>query len=153
MLPISHYNCPDLAKSFNTNLLFSEHSFGQNMVTPTWKTDGKIFWKCPRKIQAIPQCWASIQAWKPHYSTGKFLKIAGSKIQVVLQKYFLDVNKGKIIYKAIEVSCLISLHFPSNLHFSFRGTLLRHCVYVAEVRYVSMRLATVIFIRYINRIR
>ena len=32
--------------------------------------------------------------------------------------------KGKIIYKAIEVSCLINLHFPSNLNFSFRGMLL-----------------------------
>ena len=34
------------------------------------------------------------------------------------------LGKGKIIYKAIEVSCLINLHFPSNLTFSFRGMLL-----------------------------
>ena len=33
-------------------------------------------------------------------------------------------GKGKILYKAIEVSCLINLHFPSNLNFSFRGMLL-----------------------------
>jgi hypothetical protein len=36
----------------------------------------------------------------------------------------LTGTKGKIIYKAIEVSCLINLHFPSNLNFSFRGMLL-----------------------------
>ena len=38
--------------------------------------------------------------------------------------YSLLPSKGKIIYKAIEVSCLINLHFPSNLTFSFRGMLL-----------------------------
>ena len=31
--------------------------------------------------------------------------------------------KGKIIYKAIVVSFLINLHFPSNLNFSFCGML------------------------------
>ena len=40
------------------------------------------------------------------------------------QKDLDDFCKGKIIYKAIEVSCLINLHFPSNLNFSFRGMLL-----------------------------
>ena len=42
----------------------------------------------------------------------------------IISTLLLTGTKGKIIYKAIEVSCLINLHFPSNLTFSFRGMLL-----------------------------
>ena len=42
----------------------------------------------------------------------------------ILQISHAKTFEGKIIYKAIEVSCLINLHFPSNLNFSFRGMLL-----------------------------
>ena len=41
-----------------------------------------------------------------------------------LSLMYFYMYKGKIIYKAIEVSRLINLHFPSNLNFSFRGMLL-----------------------------
>ena len=44
--------------------------------------------------------------------------------EVAINFFRVTTDKGKIIYKAIEVSCLINLHFPSNLNFSFRGMLL-----------------------------
>ena len=46
------------------------------------------------------------------------------KVKKIKSEQKIGKIKGKIIYKAIEVSCLINLHFPSNLNFSFRGMLL-----------------------------